>query len=46
MLAKRRRRGDSAKARDLVTKAHAAAAAGGYMNVERRAAEALQLLND
>ena len=33
------------KARDLLTKAHTAAAAHGYANVERRAAEALQHLD-
>ena len=45
MLAERRAPGDREKARDLLTKAHAAAAAHGYANVERRAAEALQHLD-
>jgi class 3 adenylate cyclase len=43
MLAQRKAEGDTEKARDLLTKAHAAAAAHGYGNVERRAAAALQL---
>jgi DNA-binding SARP family transcriptional activator len=42
MLAERRALGDADKARDLFTRAHAAAAAHGYRNVERRAAAALQ----
>ena len=45
MLAERRAPGDTDKARDLLTKAHAAAAAAKYANVERRAAEALQHLD-
>jgi class 3 adenylate cyclase/tetratricopeptide (TPR) repeat protein len=45
MLAERRAPGDIEKARDLLTKAHAAAAAHGYANVERRATEALQHLD-
>jgi hypothetical protein len=43
MLADRNGPGDSDKARGLLTNAHAVAAAHGYANVERRAAEALQL---
>jgi tetratricopeptide (TPR) repeat protein len=42
MLAERGAPGDTAKARDLLAKAHSAAAAHGYANVERRAGEALQ----
>ena len=45
MLAERNAPGDAERARDLLTKAHAAAAAHGYANVERRAAEALQHLD-
>jgi class 3 adenylate cyclase/tetratricopeptide (TPR) repeat protein len=45
MLAERTAPGDTEKARDLLTKARTAAAAHGYANVERRAAEALQHLN-
>ena len=45
MLAERKAEGDIEKARDLLTKAQAAAAAHGYGNVERRAAAALQLLD-
>ena len=45
MLAERDAPGDIERARDLLTKAHAAAAAHGYANVERRAAEALQHLD-
>lgn len=45
MLAERHAPGDTEKARDLLTKAHTVAAANGYANVERRAAEALELLN-
>jgi tetratricopeptide (TPR) repeat protein len=37
--------GDSEMARELLTKAHSAAAAHGYKNVERRAAEALRHLD-
>ena len=46
MLAERNAPGDTERARDLLTKAHTAAAAHGYANVERRAAEALQHLAD
>jgi tetratricopeptide (TPR) repeat protein len=45
MLAERRAEGDTEKARDLLTKAQAAAAAHGYGNVERRAAAALRRLD-
>jgi tetratricopeptide (TPR) repeat protein len=45
MLVERQALGDVEKARDLLTKAHGAAAAHGYRNIERRAAEALQLLD-
>jgi DNA-binding SARP family transcriptional activator/tetratricopeptide (TPR) repeat protein len=45
MLAERRAPGDIEKARDLITKAHTAAATHGYGTVERRAAAALQGLN-
>ena len=45
MLAERDAPGDTERARDLLTKAHAAAAAHGYANIERRAAEALQHLD-
>jgi class 3 adenylate cyclase len=45
MLAERKAEGDIEKARDLLTKAQAAAAAHGYANVEHRAAAALQLLD-
>lgn len=45
MLAERKAEGDTEKARDLLTKAQAAAAAHGYANVGRRAAAALQLLD-
>ncbi len=45
MLAERHAPGDDERARDLLTKAHAAAAAHGYANIERRAAEALQHLD-
>jgi hypothetical protein len=45
MLAERHAPGDAERARDLLTKAHAAAAAHGYANVERRAAEALEHLD-
>ncbi|MDP9335991.1 MAG: hypothetical protein M3Q30_22150 [Actinomycetota bacterium] len=44
MLAERNAPGDTEKARDLLTKAHALAADHGYANVERRATEALQRL--
>ena len=45
MLAERNATGDADRARDLLTKALAAAAAHGYTNVERRAAEAVQHLD-
>jgi hypothetical protein len=45
MLAQRKAEGDIEKARDLLTKAQAAAAAHGYGNIERLAVAALQLLN-
>jgi class 3 adenylate cyclase len=45
MLAERRAPGDTERARDLLTKAHAVAAANGYGNIERRAAAALHLLD-
>jgi hypothetical protein len=45
MLAERRPPDDAARARELLTKAHTAAAANGYGNVERRAVTALQLLD-
>ena len=45
MLAERKAEGDTEKARDLLTRAKAAAVAHGYGNVERRAAAALQLLD-
>ena len=45
MLAERDAPGDTERARDLLTKAHTAAAAHGYANIERRAAEALQHLD-
>jgi class 3 adenylate cyclase/tetratricopeptide (TPR) repeat protein len=45
MLAERHAPGDTEKARDLLTKAHTAAAAHGYANVERRAASALKDLD-
>ncbi len=45
MLAERKAEGDTEKARDLLAKAQAAAAAHGYGNIERRAAAALQLLD-
>ena len=45
MLLERKAPGDIEKARDLLTKAYAVAAANGYGNVERRAAAALQLLD-
>jgi class 3 adenylate cyclase len=44
MLAERQAPGDIEKARDLLTKAHTAAAAYGYLTVERRSADALLLL--
>ena len=45
MLAERGAPGDAEKARALLTNAHTAAAAHGYANVERRAADALQHLD-
>jgi tetratricopeptide (TPR) repeat protein len=45
MLAERDAPGDIEKARELLTQAHTAAAANGYANVERRAAQALQPLD-
>jgi class 3 adenylate cyclase len=45
MLAERKAEGDTEKARDLLTKAQAAAVTHGYGNVERRAASALQLFD-
>ncbi len=45
MLAEHRAPGDAQKARDLLTKALTVAAAHGYANVERRAAQALQHLD-
>jgi len=45
LLAERRGRSDLERARGLLTKAHSAAAAHGYGNVERRAAKTLQLLD-
>jgi hypothetical protein len=44
MLAERQAPGNTERARDLLIKAHAVAAANGYGNIERRAATALQLL--
>ena len=44
MLAERDAPDDAERARDLLTKAHAAAVAHGYASIERRAAEALQHL--
>jgi len=41
-LAERQAPGDTEKARDLLTRAHTAAAANGYANVGRRALAALQ----
>jgi hypothetical protein len=45
MLAERQASGDAEKAQELLVKAHNAAAAHGYGNVERRAAAAIQDLN-
>ena len=45
MLAERNRPGDTARARDLLSKAQAAASAHGYAGVERRATQALQELD-
>jgi hypothetical protein len=45
MLTERNEPGDAARARELLTNAQIAAAANGYANVERRAAEALQDLD-
>jgi class 3 adenylate cyclase/tetratricopeptide (TPR) repeat protein len=46
MFAERQAPGDIEKARDHLTKAHSVAAANGYGTIERRAADALQLLDD
>lgn len=46
MFAERQAPGDIVKARDHLTKAHSVAAANGYGTIERRAADALQLLDD
>jgi hypothetical protein len=46
MLAERRARGDSERARDLLTKAHKVATTNGYGGIERRAARALLLLDE
>lgn len=45
MLVERQAPGDIGKARELLTRAHTAAAAHGYGTVERRAAAALQGLH-
>jgi tetratricopeptide (TPR) repeat protein len=45
MLTDRQAQGDSHKARELLTRAHTAAAANGYGVVERRAAAALERLS-
>jgi hypothetical protein len=45
MLAERRRTGDHEKAREKLTRARRTATANGYGNIERRATEALQLLD-
>jgi hypothetical protein len=45
MLGERRAEGDTERARNLLTRAHTAATAHGYGNVERRAAAALQHLS-
>ena len=45
MLAERQAPGDTENARKLLNKAHSAAKAHGYGNVERRAAAALELLD-
>jgi hypothetical protein len=45
MLAERKAQSDTEKARDLLTKAQASAAARGYGNIQRQAAAALQLLD-
>jgi tetratricopeptide (TPR) repeat protein len=46
MLAERRTPGDREQARSFLTRARQAGASHGYGNVERRAAHALQLLDD
>jgi len=46
MLVERRAPGDSARARALLSTAHQTAVGLGYGNVERRAAHALQRLDD
>ena len=45
MLGERQAEGDTEKARDLLRKAHSAATAHGYGDVERRAAAAIQDLS-
>jgi hypothetical protein len=45
MLADRHARGDTERARELLTKAHVVAVEYGYGTVERRAAGALELLH-
>jgi hypothetical protein len=45
MLGARRGPGDTERAQDLLAKAHAVAVTHGYGNVERRAADALKLLD-
>jgi DNA-binding SARP family transcriptional activator len=46
MLAERHAPGDSEQARSFLTRARQAGASHGYGNVERRAAQALQMLDD
>ena len=46
MLAERGSPGDIEKARDLLAKAHAAAAANGYAKIEQRSVTAIQLLGE
>jgi hypothetical protein len=46
MLAERGSPGDIEKARDLLAKAHAAAAANGYAKIEQRSVTAFQLLGE
>ena len=45
MLAERRGPGDVDKARELLTTAHTVSEANGYGTVERRSADALQMLD-
>jgi class 3 adenylate cyclase/tetratricopeptide (TPR) repeat protein len=45
MLAERQAPGDAERARDLLTRAHTAAVAHGYANVERRSTEVLDRLD-